>query len=191
MKWNFSFLGNYSRNTYNLIPQNRETAFGHIKEAYQLKIYFDGQESDSFNTTFGAFTSTYSPNKNLSLKWIASAFQSVEEENYDIQGQYWIGQIETDLGQEDFGEVIETQGVGTYLNHARNELNAKVWNLEHQGIFEHESGLLQWGIKLQHESIEDQLNQWIMIDSAGYSKPYPRDSLGYKDPLAQTFFPLF
>ncbi len=188
-KWNLSFLGNYSRNTYNLIPQNRETAFGHIKEAYQLKIYFDGQESDSFNTTFGAFTSTYSPNKNLSLKWIASAFQSVEEENYDIQGQYWIGQIETDLGQEDFGEVIETQGVGTYLNHARNELNAKVWNLEHQGILEHESGLLQWGIKLQHESIEDQLNQWIMIDSAGYSKPYPRDSLGYKDPLAQTFFP--
>ena len=188
-KWKFSFLGNYSRNNYKLIPQNRETAFGHIKEAYQLKIYFDGQEADRFNTTFGAFTSTYSPSKNLSLKLIASAFQSVEEENYDIQGQYWIGQLETDLGQEDFGEVIETQGVGTYLNHARNQLNAKVWNIEHQGIFEHKSGLLQWGIKLQHELIEDHLSQWVMIDSAGYSKPYPHDSLGYVDPLAQTFFP--
>jgi len=188
-KWNFSFLGNYSRNNYKLIPQNRETAFGHVKEAYQLKIYFDGQEVDRFNTYFGAFTSTYNPNKNLSLKLIASAFQSLEEENYDIQGQYWIGQLETNLGEEEFGEVIETQGVGTYLNHARNKLNAKVWNLEHQGIFEHPSGLMQWGIKLQHEIIEDQLNQWIMIDSAGFSKPYPRDSLGFIDPLAQTFFP--
>jgi hypothetical protein len=188
-KWNISFLGNYSRNSYKLIPQNRETAFGHVKEAYQLKIYFDGQEVDRYNTLFGALTSTYLPNKNLSLKLIASAFQSLEEENYDIQGQYWIGQLETNLGEEEFGQVIETQGIGTYLNHARNKLNAKVWNLEHQGIFEHNAGLLQWGIKLQHESIEDQLNQWIMIDSAGFSKPYPRDSLGYVDPLAQTFFP--
>lgn len=189
LKWNFSFLGNYSRNSYKLIPQNRETAFGHVKEAYQLKIYFDGQEVDRYNTTFGAFTSSYSPNKNLSLKMIASAFQSIEEENYDIQGQYWIGQLNTNLGEEEFGNVIETQGVGTYLNHARNNLNARVWNLEHQGIFEHDAGLLQWGIKFQHELIEDHLNQWIMIDSAGYSKPYPRDSLGYVDPLAQTFFP--
>lgn len=188
-KWNFSFLGNFSRNSYKLVPESRETAFGHIKEAYQLKIYFDGQEVDQFNTYFGAFTTTYSPNKNLSLKLITSAFQSIEEENYDIQGQYWIGQLETGLGEEEFGEVLETQGVGTYLNHARNKLNAKVWNIEHQGIFEHKKGLLQWGVKLQHESIEDQLNQWIMIDSAGFSKPYPRDSLGYIDPLAQTFFP--
>ena len=188
-KWNFTFLGNYSLNNYKLIPQNRETAFGHIKEAYQLKIYFDGQEVDRFNNLFGAFTTTYSPNKNLSLKLIASAYQSLEEENYDIQGQYWIGQLESDLGQDEFGEVVETQGVGTYLNHARNKLNANVWNIEHQGIFEHGESLLQWGVKVQHELIEDRLNQWIMIDSAGFSKPYPRDSLGYVDPLAQTFFP--
>ncbi|MBN2236233.1 MAG: carboxypeptidase-like regulatory domain-containing protein, partial [Bacteroidales bacterium] len=188
-KWQFSLLGNYSRNRYKLVPQTRETAFGHIKEAYQLKIYFDGQEVDQFNTWFGGFTTSYSPTKNLNLKLIASLFQSIEEENYDIQGQYWIGQLETDLGQEDFGEVIETQGVGTYLNHARNHLNAKVWNIEHQGIFEHNQGLLQWGVKLQNELIRDEVNQWVMIDSAGFSKPYPRDSLGYKDPLAQTFFP--
>jgi hypothetical protein len=188
-KWNFSFLGNISTNNYKLIPQNRETAFGHVKEAYQLKIYFDGQEVDKYDTYFGAFTTSYSPNKKLNLKFISSAFQSAEEENYDIQGQYWIGLLETDLGEDDFGEVIETQGVGTYLNHARNRLNAKVWNLEHQGVYEHEKGLMQWGIKFQHESIEDKLNQWMMIDSAGFSKPYPRDSLGYVDPLAQTFFP--
>ncbi len=188
-KWHFSFLGNYSRNSYKLIPQDRETAFGHVKEAYQLKIYFDGQEADKNATYFGAFTSTYSPNKNLELKITASAFQSIEEENYDIQGQYWIGQLETDLGKEDFGQVIETQGVGTYLNHARNNLDARVWNIEHRGLLEREGGILQWGAKLQHELISDQLNQWVMIDSAGFSKPYPKDSLAYVDPLAQTFFP--
>jgi len=188
-KWNFSVLTNYSRNNYKLVPENRETAFGHVKEAYQLKIYFDGQEIDKFNTWFGAFTTTYTPKKDVSLKLIASTFSSVEEENYDIQGQYWIGLLETDLGQTDFGQVIETQGVGTYLNHARNRLNAHVWNVEHQGILDKEKGMLQWGVKFQHELIDDRINQWVMVDSAGYSLPLQNDSVVYLDPLAQTFFP--
>lgn len=188
-KWKIEALGNYARNSYQLVPENRETAFGHIKEAYQLKIYFDGQEVDRFDTWFSAITTTYTPKENLQLKLIGSAYQSFERENYDIQGQYWIGKLETDLGQDDFGEVVESKGVGTYLNHARNRLNATVYSAEHQGIKENDFSLLQWGLKFQHESFEDRMREWEMIDSAGYSSPNPPDSLGYIDPGAQTFYP--
>ena len=188
-KWKIEALGNYARNSYKLVPENRETAFGHIKEAYKLKIYFDGQEIDRFDTWFGAVTTTYTPNEKTNLKLIGSAYQSFERENYDIQGQYWIGLLETNLGEENFGEVIENKGVGTYLNHARNRLNATVYSIEHQGIHERDFSLLQWGVKLQHEDFVDRMREWEMIDSAGYSTPNPGDSLGYTDPNAQNQYP--
>ena len=188
-KWKLEVLGNYARNSYKLIPENRETSFGHIKEAYKLKIYFDGQEIDRFDTWFGAVTTTYTPNDKLQLKLIGSTYSTFERENYDIQGQYWIGKLETNLGQEDFGEVIESKGVGTYLNHARNRLNATVYSLEHQGMQEKEFSLLQWGIKYQHEKFDDRMREWEMIDSAGYSTPNPPDSLGFIDPGMQGNYP--
>lgn len=188
-KWKIDVLGNYARNSYKLVPEDRETAFGHIKEAYKLKIYFDGQEVDRFDTWFGAVTTTYTPSDDVQLKLIGSAYQSFERENYDIQGQYWIGRLETDLGTEDFGEVIESKGVGTYLNHARNRLNATVYSVEHQGIKEKEFSFLQWGLKFQHEAFEDRMREWEMIDSAGYSTPNPPDSLGYVDPGSQAGYP--
>jgi hypothetical protein len=188
-KWKIEVLGNYARNSYKLVPENRETAFGHIKEAYQLKIYFDGQEIDRFDTWFGAVTTTYTPNENTNLKLIGSAYQSFERENYDIQGQYWIGKLETDLGQEDFGEVVESKGVGTYLNHARNRLNATVYSIEHQGMHEKDFSITQWGVKFQHEEFVDRMREWEMVDSAGYASPNPPDSLGFIDPGSQPYHP--
>ncbi len=188
-KWKVEVLGNYARNSYKLIPENRETSFGHIKEAYQLKIYFDGQEIDRFDTWFGAVTTTFTPNEKTNLKLIGSAYQSYERENYDIQGQYWIGRLETNLGQDDFGEVVESKGVGTYLNHARNKLNATLYTVEHQGMTERDFSLMQWGVKFQHENFEDRMHEWEMIDSAGYASPDPPDSLGYINPGSQLYYP--
>ena len=188
-KWNVEVLGNYARNSYKLVPENRETSFGHVQEAYQLKIYFDGQEIDRFDTWFGSATATYTPNNKTNLKLIASSFKSFERENFDIQGQYWIGKLETNLGEDDFGEVIESQGVGTYLNHARNRLNATVYSIEHQGINERDFSITQWGVKFQTEDFVDKMREWAMIDSAGYSSPTPPDSLGYVDPGSQAYHP--
>ncbi|MCF8387788.1 MAG: TonB-dependent receptor [Bacteroidales bacterium] len=180
--WNLSFLGNYARNSYKLIPSSRTTKFGTIKEAYQLKIYFDGQEVDNFETFFGALSAEYNPIPNLQLRFTASAFQTIESETFDIQGQYWIGRLETDFGQEQFGDVVEAQGVGTYLDHARNYLYATVMNAQHRGTYNFRNQILQWGVKLQHEIIDDQLNEWEMVDSAGFTIPRPGDSVGSPDP---------
>jgi hypothetical protein len=52
----FSFLGNYSSNRYNFIPQTRQTDVGTINEALRLTVYFEGQEISKYDTYFGAFS---------------------------------------------------------------------------------------------------------------------------------------
>jgi len=191
-KWNISFLGNYSRNKYRFVPTVRETDFGTITEAYRLTIYFDGQEVDSYVNGMGAITATYQPHEDLKLKFIASAYNSVESETYDLQGQYWIGLLDNDLGADEgeFDEVVQTIGVGTFLEHARNYLNTTVASLQHRGTSVLEGHTISWGANFQHEYIDDQLSEWDLIDSAGYSLPRPSDSIGYINPLVQPFHPL-
>jgi hypothetical protein len=167
----FSFLGNYARNYYRIVPVTRETSFGTINEALQLRVYFDGSETDRFINYLGAFTTNYKPSENVSLKLILSSFQTIESETFDIMGQYWIGQLETDQGSDSFGEALETKGVGTYLNHARNYLDAVVSTAEHRGTITRPASATNWGLRFQHEIINDRLNEWNMNDSAGYTLP--------------------
>lgn len=170
-KLEFSLLGNYARNFYQIIPTTRETSFGTVNEALQLRVYFDGSEVDRFINYMGAFTTAYKPSNDLSLKLIVSSFQSIESETYDIMGQYWIGLLETDQSSDAYGEALETKGVGTYLDHARNYLDARVSNIEHRGTITRSNSATLWGIKYQHEIINDRLNEWAMTDSAGFTLP--------------------
>jgi len=184
-KVEISFLGNIANNKYQFVPQTRETDFGTVSDARRLTVYFEGQEVDRYKTYLAATTVTYTPNSKTRLKLIASGYNSIESETYDILGQYWIGRLETNFGSENFGDVIETQGVGSYMNHARNNMNIDVVNIAHKGTRENSNQLLQWGLKYQNEQIEDETNEWIMIDSAGYSLPRPPDSVGFVNPNAQ------
>ncbi|MFT6167207.1 MAG: hypothetical protein ACJASF_001905 [Vicingaceae bacterium] len=177
-KWEIGFLGNYARNQYNFIPETRETSFGTIQEALQLTIFFEGQEVTDYQTYFGALTNTYRPNKKLELKLITSAFRSIESETFDILGQYFIDELERDLSSDDFGDVAFNRGVGSYLNHARNYLDASVLNAQHRGKLLRDNGAYEWGMKFQHERIEDELKEWDLIDSAGYSLPSVKTTPG-------------
>lgn len=189
-KVDISFLGNYARNKYLVVPESRETEFGTIQESYRLSIYFEGQELDRIDTYFGALTTTWSPNKYLKLKFITSAFRTSESEAYDLNGQYSIGKLETDFGKDDFGKVTENLGVGTHFSHARNELDATVYTLEHKGALEKKKNFWQWGIKYQGEMIYDRLKEWQMLDSSGYTLVRPTDSVGYTNPSLQPWNPL-
>lgn len=170
-KLEFSVFGNYARNFYRIVPTSRETSFGTINEALQLKVYFDGSETDQFVNYMGAFTTHYKPTENLSLKLIVSSFQTIESETFDITGQYWIGNLETDQSSENFGEMLEAKGVGTYHNHARNYLDARVTSIEQRGIFVQPLSTTMWGIKYQYEEVNDRLNEWVLNDSAGFTLP--------------------
>lgn len=177
-----SAFGYYSRNSYLMVPETRETDFGNIQAAHRLTIYFDGKESSNYNTGLGAFTLNYSPNEDLNLKLIASTYSAMESENYDIQGQYWIGQLETNPGSEQNGNVISNQGVGTYIEHARNDFYSQVINIDHKGAYKNDLLTLKWGVRYQHQHFDDFINEWEMIDSAGFSLPHPADSIGSPNP---------
>ncbi|MCD4696338.1 MAG: TonB-dependent receptor [Bacteroidales bacterium] len=189
-KVEISFLGNIASNRYKLVPETRETNFGTVEQAKRLTVYFDGQEVDNYLTYLGGLTTTYTLNKNTRLKFIASGYNSQEDETYDIIGQYWIGDIENSLASENFGDVIESQSIGTQMTHARNQMDINVFNLSHKGTMEYGNSLLQWGVKYQHEAIADEMNEWVLIDSAGYMLPRPSDSIGYTDPNVQPNNPL-
>jgi hypothetical protein len=184
-KFEISVLGNIANNKYNFIPETRETDFGTVSDARRLTVYFDGQEVDRYKTYLGAVTVTYKPNHKTRLKLIGSGYNSIESETYDILGQYWIGRLETNMASENYGDVVETQGVGSYLNHARNNMNIEVMNLTHRGTVENGNQLLEWGLKYQNERIDDEMNEWVLIDSSGYSLPRPPDSVGYVNPDLQ------
>src|SRR3989339_87834 len=171
-----NFLGNFAQNKYWFVPQSRETTFGTINEALKLKIYFDGQELDQFQTFTGAVSANYRPREKLSLKFIASAYQTKETETFDIQGQYYLNELDRQMGSNSLGDSIMNIGVGTFLNHARNYLNAFVVSASHLGTLARNDDKLQWGLTAQREMINSKIHEWEMIDSAGYSIPYS-DSL--------------
>ena len=171
-KFNVSFLGNIAQNQYEFIPQTRETTFGTWQTPLNTRIFFEGQEVDDFQTYLGAFTANYHPSQNLNLKLIASAYRASEEETYDILGQYFLNELERNLASDEFGDSVLNLGVGAFLNHARNYLDATVYSFSHRGAYDSENHLLNWGIKFQHEAIEHRINEWIYRDSTGYSLPY-------------------
>lgn len=187
-KLEITTLGYYSRNKYMFVPTSRETTYGTFNEAYKLTIYFDGKEEDKFETYLGAISANYKPKSNVSLKIIGSTFKSYESETYDIQGQYWLNLLESNFGSDEFGKTIGLPiGVGTFLNHARNNLDATVYSLEHKGAIQHKNIFFQWGTKIQYEAINDYLDEWKLLDSAGYTLPHNRDSVGYNNPNVQPY----
>jgi hypothetical protein len=177
-KTEVSILGHFSSNRFNVIPSSRQTEFGSINEALRLTIYFGGQEVDEFNTGTGALSVTHMVNDSLKLKFIASSFISREREFFDILGQYFLDELERDLGSSEFGDVAFNRGVGGFLDHSRNELNAFVSTLTHIGSYRNKNLRWQWGLKAQQEKITDELDEWQYRDSSDYSIPHPTDNPG-------------
>lgn len=176
--WTISFLGNISNNKYKMIPKNRDTDFGTVNEALKLTIYFEGQEIDKYETYFGALSTLFKPNVNLQLQFTTSGFRTFEEESFDVIGEYWLYQLENNLGSDEFGDVAFDRGVGKYINHARNSLNATVINFSHSGYYIKENLQFEWGARLQKEDIEDKISEWSLIDSAFFNFPHPTDNIG-------------
>lgn len=166
-RWNIDFIGNIADNHYNFTPKDRETSFGTLADVKQFKVYFDGQEKDRFNTLFGALGITRRITDSTSVKFLTSAFHTKERETYDIAGQYWLNNTQTQ----------ESLGVGTYMEHARNYLSADVINFKL--IVRHQTRRhdIEAGISYKTEHIKEQSREYEMRDSSGYSIPHSADKL--------------
>jgi len=175
------FLGNYNSSIYNYVPVSRTTTTGLINQTLQFNVAYDGQEVDGFTNGMGGVSMTYIPQREKNpvfFKFLASLYGSNEDETFDILGFYRLSQIETDLGGENNGEEIALIGVGTQHTYARNYLYSRIGNIQHKGGIELQNEekasthFIQWSAKVQQELIDDELNEWERLDSAGYSLPF-------------------
>lgn len=176
-KFSVEVFANYANNKYSLVPQTRETNFGTINDAKRFTVFFEGQEVDRTELFTGSASFNYKPKENTKLKLIATRNRTHEEENFDILGQYFLDQLENDLGKDNFGTVAFNLGIGSFLNHGRNKLDGTISSVEHKGEIIYDKSVWQWGAKIQQETFEDRLHEWSYNDSAGFSIPSYRDSL--------------
>ena len=190
-KFHLSFLGNLAINDYDYKPRTRQTNFGTLQDPLALLVFYEGQENDKYNTYFGAFKGSYFANENLTLKLITSTFHTTEQEYFDILAQYRLGEVNSNIGDESIGEVEFSEGIGSQINHARNDLDALITNIEHKGYLKSEENNFEWSVKYTHEDIRDRIVEWEVIDSAGFSINPPNiDSFNdqpytaYEGPLA-------
>jgi len=166
-RWTLDFIGNISENHYNFTPKDRETSFGTMEDVKSFRVYFDGQEKDVFRTLFGTAGITRNFGDSTSVKLLASAFHTKEQETYDIQGQYWL----------DDTQSSDNLGVGTYMEHARNYLTADVVSLKLMGNKRIDRHNIEAGLTMKWEHISEQSREYEMRDSSGYSIPHSTDRL--------------
>ena len=166
-RWTIDFIGNISENHYDFEPEDRETKFGTLADVKSFKVYFDGQEKDVFRTFFGTASISRHFNEKTTLKFLTSAFHTKESERYDIMGQYWLDDTQTQ----------ENLGVGTYMEHARNYLTADVVSFKLVGTHRMQHHDIEAGITYKIEHIKEQSREYEMRDSSGYSIPHSADRL--------------
>ena len=161
-RWKIDFIGYISDNHYNFEPSDRETSFGTMENVKSFRVYFDGHEKDRFLTYFGTLGITRNITASTSISLLGSAFYTKEQEKYDIQGQYWLDQTETS----------ENLGVGTYFEHARNYLSARVMSVKLMLRHKVQKHNVEAAVTLKREHIEENSIEYEMRDSAGYSVPH-------------------
>ena len=166
-RWTVDLIGNISENKYEFKPKDRETSFGTMQDVKSFKVYFDGQEKDIFRTYFGTLSIARHFTDSASVRLLASAFHTKEQETYDIQGQYWL----------DDTQSSENLGVGTYMEHARNYLTADVQSLKLMANKRFRKHDLEAGLTMKWEKIKEQSREYEMRDSSGYSVPHTSDRL--------------
>ena len=180
--WEIRFLGNFSQNSYEFIPDSSVTSFGGMQNAMENTIYYEGQEKDMFRTAFAALSAYGKVHPEVQVGVDLSGFYTHEQETYDIRSEYMLRQ--QDMSGADNGgsgnmngEITTPEGnqnllgKGEFHEHARNTLQASMITLAHTGEWKRGQNSLKWGVSGQLEMINDQINEWEWRDSMGYSLP--------------------
>ena len=161
-KWEIGLIGNAAVNRYNFMPTDRTTTFGTAKDPKTFKVYYEGWESDRFNTLFSALD-IKRKEQNSVYRFNLAAFSSHESESFDILSQYWL----------DEATGSDNLAVGSFMQHARNRLKSTVYTASVKGNHKTEiAGTIGWGLEYRHEEVQDHMREWEMRDSAGYTLPY-------------------
>ncbi len=174
--WRVDYLNYSSHNSYQFLPKERESDFGTIQESYNIKIYFDGQESSSFLNLMNATTLNYSK-YNFESNIGFAIYNTKETLNQDIVAQYWLNELDKELGSETLGDSTLNLGVGTSINHQRSSLYSNLYNFQWNATLVMDNLMFKSGISYRIEDFVGQTNEWELIDSADYSLPNNTESV--------------
>jgi len=177
-------LINYSRNQFTYIPVDRSTSFGLLTDVLNLQVYYNGQEADLYQSSTDGLALVWEPKQDVKIKFLGSYVLDREKEAFDITGQYYLSDVQSNLGASNFGQPLYSLGTGGIQNWGRDYLNMDVYTAAIRGSWIKGHHNLQWGVDNKVEVVRDQISEWNFLDSAGFSVPYtqnifvPNDSTG-------------
>jgi hypothetical protein len=168
-KFNISWLSNLAYNRYALIPSKQQTSFGTVTSALRLNIFLGGLDEMKYFVALNGITLHFTPTKNSSVKWINSYYTTAENEHNTTEGAYTLSELETNIGSSNLGKEKALIGAGYFIQNARNDLQAQVYNSGIVATQKTKNSTWFYGAKFQKEKIVDVLNEWKYNDSAGHN----------------------
>ena len=168
--WRHEFLGIAQSNGFRLAPTSRTTEFGTVTQVLRLQVAMAGTEFYGFENAFAGWRTRRALGQRSVLDAEASWSQALEREHSDVESAYRLGDVNTNMGSDQFGEISYLRGSGGFQRYARNDL----WVREFHGALRgnhmiSESAQLHWTVGQRVQFAQDRVSEWINLDSAGYS----------------------
>ncbi|MCT2564014.1 TonB-dependent receptor [Chryseobacterium sp. pc1-10] len=170
-KFSMSFIGYYSKNDYEMVPKAKTVTFGSLQQPITVNIGYNGQEQDMYKNMMGTLSMNYKPSDKWKLTLDSFSYQNREKEYYSIASGY---EIQT------FDPVTQSPNPsfdgGGQIEHARNDLFVRTYGTQFRAKFSPNINTdIEVGFKYEKENLNDNTNEWKLVDAAGYSIPLPVD----------------
>jgi hypothetical protein len=157
----------YARNRYFFRPSTRSTKFGTFGNVLQLTVAFEGSEQMDYDMLQSALKWKKRWNEDFSSELIGSWMFTRELEWNNTQAAYLLSDIKTP-NQPEFNRTLDSYGIGTQTDFARNRLKAQIHSIESRNSYRLGAKELQFGLRLDAQQIQDVLNENGFLDSADY-----------------------
>ncbi|WP_223607780.1 TonB-dependent siderophore receptor [Chryseobacterium sp. OSA05B] len=170
-KFSMSFIGYYSKNDYEMVPKAKSVTFGSLQQPITVNIGYGGQEQDMYKNMMGTLSMNYKPSDKWKLTLDSFSYQNREKEYYSVASGY---EIQT------FDPVTQSPNPsfdgGGQIEHARNDLFVRTYGTQFRAKFSPNINTdIEVGFKYEKENLNDNTNEWKLVDAAGYSIPRPID----------------
>ena len=168
--WRHEFLGIAQSNGFRLAPTSRTTEFGTVTQVLRLQVAMAGTEFYGFENAFAGWRTRRAFGQRSVLDAEVSWSQALEREHSDVESAYRLGDVNTNMGSDQFGEISYLRGSGGFQRYARNDLWVREFHTALRGNHMiNESAQLHWTVGQRVQFAQDRVLEWINLDSAGYS----------------------
>jgi hypothetical protein len=168
--WRHEFLGIAQSNGFRLAPTSRTTEFGTVTQVLRLQVAMAGTEFYGFENAFAGWRTRRAFGQRSVLDAEVSWSQALEREHSDVESAYRLGDVNTNMGSDQFGEISYLRGSGGFQRYARNDLWVREFHAALRGNhMVSESAQLHWTVGQRVQFAQDRVSEWINLDSAGYS----------------------